>query len=214
MGVHPSDERGEHGEPAGTHDISFYRGPASRKSSPAPTTRRTPSLRTSSGGRSGQTATGCSTPPAETDASSPPTGTASASSRTPGPRPWRWAGLPGPASTRETSSPGPRAPASASNAPPPKPAGTSGPVRVFSHAGPRALRGCEGRPGGTAAGARAGRRPGRPIKNPLPGKGRGSASSTTLQRSGVPRPHLNVTLMPVTNRLWSAKPTESSSIRR
>ena len=24
MGVHPSDERGEHGEPAGTHDISFY----------------------------------------------------------------------------------------------------------------------------------------------------------------------------------------------
>ena len=24
MGVHPSDERGEHGQPAGTHDISFY----------------------------------------------------------------------------------------------------------------------------------------------------------------------------------------------
>ena len=24
MGVHPADERGEHGEPAGTHDISFY----------------------------------------------------------------------------------------------------------------------------------------------------------------------------------------------
>ena len=24
MGVHPSDERGERGQPAGTHDISFY----------------------------------------------------------------------------------------------------------------------------------------------------------------------------------------------
>ena len=24
MGVHPSDERGGHGQPAGTHDISFY----------------------------------------------------------------------------------------------------------------------------------------------------------------------------------------------
>ena len=24
MGVHPSDERGEHGQPAGTHDVSFY----------------------------------------------------------------------------------------------------------------------------------------------------------------------------------------------
>ena len=24
MGEHPSDERGEHGQPAGTHDISFY----------------------------------------------------------------------------------------------------------------------------------------------------------------------------------------------
>ena len=24
MGVHPSDERGEHGQPAGAHDISFY----------------------------------------------------------------------------------------------------------------------------------------------------------------------------------------------
>jgi len=24
MGVHPSDERGSHGQPAGTHDISFY----------------------------------------------------------------------------------------------------------------------------------------------------------------------------------------------
>ena len=24
MGVHPADERGEHGAPAGTHDISFY----------------------------------------------------------------------------------------------------------------------------------------------------------------------------------------------
>ena len=24
MGVHPSDERGEHGQPAGIHDISFY----------------------------------------------------------------------------------------------------------------------------------------------------------------------------------------------
>ena len=24
MGVHPSDERGGHGQPAGTHDISFF----------------------------------------------------------------------------------------------------------------------------------------------------------------------------------------------